>query len=139
MKACYLPLPHYLPQKHLSIPGLSFVSIKTYYRLGIAVEGKTCPVVIRFTRSDALRNVWRSKSKLKRSFAVLSEFLTKARQVLFQDTLRHIGMTNVWTLGSNIYIKTPNDSRVMVHTPEDLQILNKHHQKCVFELRFKCN
>ncbi|RVE40669.1 hypothetical protein evm_014681 [Chilo suppressalis] len=118
-----------LMKKHLGITEISTSSIKACFRLGSVTNRRVRPVVVRFVDADVRNDVWKGKTKLKGTSLVISEYLTRSRQGLFQASREHFGVRRVWTAGGNIYIKTPDGSRQQVRTPADLQLLADRHPK----------
>ncbi|CAG9790292.1 unnamed protein product [Diatraea saccharalis] len=109
-----------LLQKHLGISNLDSSSLKSCYRLGAFAEGRSRPVVFRFTDYGLRATSWRNKTKLKGSSLVLREFLTKARQAVFHTARGHFGIPNVWTADGNIIVKAPDGGRLRVACSDEL-------------------
>uniref|UniRef100_A0A2A4JEB7 Uncharacterized protein n=1 Tax=Heliothis virescens TaxID=7102 RepID=A0A2A4JEB7_HELVI len=96
------------------------------HRLG-ADTGKPRPLLIRF-QSLSLRNeVWRSKTTLKGSGLVLSEFLTKPRHDAFLAARKHFGVNQCWTSEGKIVVLLPDKSRRKIESPAELQQLARQY------------
>ncbi|CAG9790301.1 unnamed protein product [Diatraea saccharalis] len=109
-----------LLQKHLGISGLDPSSFKSCYRLGALAEGRSRPVVFRFSAYSLRASTWRNKTKLMGSSLVLRELLTKARQAVFHTARSYFGIPNVWTADGNVIIKTPDGGRLRVACSDEL-------------------
>nr|XP_049701866.1 uncharacterized protein LOC126055666 [Helicoverpa armigera] len=101
---------------------VSSSDIASCHRLG-ADGGKTRPLLIRFQSYSLRSEVWRSKTALKGSGLVVSEFLTKARHDTFVAARKHFGVKECWTSEGKIVILLPNKSRRKIECLAELQQL----------------
>ncbi|KAL4719520.1 hypothetical protein ACJJTC_012619 [Scirpophaga incertulas] len=107
-------------QRHLGLSNITADSVKSCYRLGKYTEGRSRPIVVRFSNLSCRSSVWKDKTKLKGSSLVLHEFLTKSRQATFRAAREHFGMKNVWTSNGIVCIVTPDNSRERIVSIEEL-------------------
>ncbi|CAH2062204.1 unnamed protein product, partial [Iphiclides podalirius] len=99
---------------------VSDASFKRCHRIGVQQSDRISPVLVQFVDHTLKSQIWNSKSKLKGSVVSMSEFLTKARQLIHKRARKHFGFRNVWTLDGVINIKLPSQARVKITTEEEL-------------------
>uniref|UniRef100_A0A2A4K0M9 Uncharacterized protein n=1 Tax=Heliothis virescens TaxID=7102 RepID=A0A2A4K0M9_HELVI len=116
-------------QSKLGITGLTPSSINTCHRLGTSSNGHARPIILRFDDLRVRGEIWRSKSKLKGSTYVLSEFLTRQRQSAFTLARKLFGVPNVWTMDGNINIKLPDGKRRRIFCSEEVTALATEYGK----------
>lgn len=116
-------------QSKLGITDLSPSSVTVCHRLGTASDGHSRPVLLRFADSAIRGQIWKTKTKLKGSSYVVSEFLTRQRQSAFTTARKLFGVTNVWTMDGNINVKPPNGKRRRVFSVEEAIALGAEHGK----------
>lgn len=116
-------------QCNLGLVHLQSSSLTVCHRLGTASEGRPRPILFRFSDPAVKTEIWKSKTKLKGSSFVLSEFLTRQRQVAFTTARKLFGVTNVWTLDGTIHIKLPDGNRRRVFSHEEVMVLGREHGK----------
>uniref|UniRef100_A0A2A4JKL5 Uncharacterized protein n=1 Tax=Heliothis virescens TaxID=7102 RepID=A0A2A4JKL5_HELVI len=110
----------------LKMTKISSVDIASCHRLG-AVTGKPRPLLIRFQSLSLRSEVWRSKTILKGSGLVFSEFLTKPRHDTFLAARKHFGVNQCWTSEGKIMILLPDKSRRKIESPAELHQLAKQY------------
>lgn len=113
----------------LALSDLKASSLTVCHRMGMASDKRPRPVLIRFADPEVKAVVWKTKTKLKGSPYVLSEFLTKQRQSTFSVARKLFGVPNVWTLDGNINIKLPDGKRRRVFGYEEVLQLGEKHGK----------
>nr|XP_049706813.1 uncharacterized protein LOC126056782 [Helicoverpa armigera] len=106
----------------MKLGNVSALDIASCHRLG-ADGGKTRPLLIRFQSYSLRSDVWKSKTVLKGSGLVLSEFLTKPRHDTFVAARKHFGVKECWTSEGKIVILLPNKSRRKIESLAELQQL----------------
>ncbi|XP_050550735.1 uncharacterized protein LOC126912131 [Spodoptera frugiperda] len=106
----------------LKMPNVSSADIVSCHRLG-ADTSKPRPLLIRFQSHSLRSEVWRSKTLLKGSGLVFSEFLTKPRHDAFLAARKHFGMKQCWTSEGKIVVLLPDKSRRKIESPAELQQL----------------
>ncbi|KAH9642473.1 hypothetical protein HF086_007605 [Spodoptera exigua] len=114
-------------QKHLGLPDIAPSSLQVCHRMGSASEGRPRPILIRFLDSAYKNQVWNTKTKLKGTSYVLSEFLTRRRQSAFSAARKLFGVNNVWTMDGSINIKLPDGKRRRVYSSEEVLALGTEH------------
>ncbi|CAG9782733.1 unnamed protein product [Diatraea saccharalis] len=107
-------------QRHLGLTDVSNNCVKTSYRLGRFIEGRTRPIVVQFSNITSRSLVWKNKTKFKGSSLVLHEFLTKERQAAFKTARDHFGVNKVWTSNGTVCISTPDNSVVRLISLDEL-------------------
>lgn len=115
-------------QKHLGME-LTSSAISKAYRLGSPTNGKIRPIVLRLSSYEQRADVWRTKTKLKGTSFVLSEYLTKQRKSLFLKARSHFNIRNVCSIGGTIMVKLPNGSRYKIESNLELENLILKHPK----------
>lgn len=118
-----------LLRSKLGFTDFSPSSLTTCHRLGTSTNGHVRPILLRFEDLCVRGEVWRSKTKLKGSSYVLSEFLTRQRQSAFTAARRLFGVTNVWTMDGNITIKLPDGKRRRIFNSEEVIALGTEYGK----------
>ncbi|KAJ8722371.1 hypothetical protein PYW07_003551 [Mythimna separata] len=116
-------------QSKLGLADLRPSSLTVCHRLGAASEGHARPILFRCADSTFRGLIWKSKTKLKGSPYVVSEFLTRQRQTTFSTARKLFGVTNVWTMDGNINLKLPDGKRRRVFTLEEVVELGAEHGK----------
>ncbi|KAJ8707738.1 hypothetical protein PYW07_011415 [Mythimna separata] len=114
-------------QTKLGLTDLRPSSLTVCHRLGAASEGHVRPILFRCADSTLRGLIWKSKTKLKGSPYVVSEFLTRQRQTTFSTARKLFGVTNVWTMDGNINLKLPDGKRRRVFTLEEVVELGAEH------------
>ncbi|KAI5639629.1 hypothetical protein NE865_07876 [Phthorimaea operculella] len=104
--------------------------LQSCHRLG-AASSKPRPVLVRFRDLHHCRLVWDTKTSLKDSGIVISEFLTKSRHDVFMAARKHFGVRNCWSSDGRITILLPDKSRRKVETPNELQSLTAKYPPVV--------
>lgn len=116
-------------QSKLGLSSLTPSSLTVCHRLGPAAEGHSRPILLRFADSSIRGDIWRTKTKLKGSSFVVSEFLTRHRQSTFATARKLFGVTNAWTMDGNINVKLPDGKRRRVFSVEEVVALGAEHGK----------
>ncbi|KAF9810910.1 hypothetical protein SFRURICE_005336 [Spodoptera frugiperda] len=104
----------------LSLKDITVDDITQCHRLGAASEGRTRPILVRFSKSELKSAVWRAKPGLKGSSIAIKEFLTKTRQSVFSKARLHFGMRSCWTQEGVIVVRTSDGCRHKITTQEEL-------------------
>ncbi|KAJ8736300.1 hypothetical protein PYW08_006956 [Mythimna loreyi] len=102
-------------------------SLTVCHRLGAVAEGRVRPILLRCVDNTVRDVIWRTKTKLKGTSYVISEFLTRQRQSTFSAARKLFGVTNAWTMDGNIYIKLPDGKRRRVFGFEEVVALGAEH------------
>lgn len=105
---------------HLS--DITMGDLQSCHRLG-APSGKPRPVLVRFRELEVRHVVWESKTTLKNTGIVVSEFLTKSRHDIFMAARKHFGIRSCWSVDGKIAIILPDKSRKKIETAGELQSL----------------
>lgn len=116
-------------QTKLGLTDLVHSSLTVCHRLGAASEGHIRPILLRCADSAVRSEIWRTKTKLKGSPYVVSEFLTRHRQSIFITARKLFGVTNVWTMDGSINIKLPDGKRRRVFDVEEVVALGAEYGK----------
>ncbi|XP_028178619.1 uncharacterized protein LOC114366053 [Ostrinia furnacalis] len=98
-------------------------AFKACYRLGSSREGRPRPILVQFADHSIKSTVWKKKTVLKGTPTVISEFLTRSRQTLFMEARKRFGITKVWTLDGNIYVKLADGKRRLITSMGDLDLI----------------
>ncbi|KAJ8708269.1 hypothetical protein PYW07_010394 [Mythimna separata] len=106
----------------MKIVNISSSDISSCHRLG-ADSSRPRPLLIRFNGHNLRSEVWRSKTLLKGSGLVISEFLTKPRHDVFLNARKHFGVKQCWTSEGRIIILLPDKSRRKIESAAELQQL----------------
>ncbi|KAJ8730238.1 hypothetical protein PYW07_017276 [Mythimna separata] len=106
----------------MKIVNISSSDISSCHRLG-ADSSKPRPLLIRFNSHNLRSEVWRSKTLLKGSGLVISEFLTRPRHDVFINARKHFGVKQCWTSEGKIVILLPDKSRRRIESAAELQQL----------------
>ncbi|KAJ8728902.1 hypothetical protein PYW07_006598 [Mythimna separata] len=114
-------------QSKLGLTNMSPSSLIVCHRLGVASEGRARPILFRCADNTVRGVIWKTKTKLKGSSYVVSEFLTRQRQSAFSTARRLFGVTNVWTMDGNINVKLPDGKRRRVFSLEEVVALGEEH------------
>ncbi|XP_047029389.1 uncharacterized protein LOC124646257 [Helicoverpa zea] len=108
----------------LKMSNISAADIASCHRLGTET-GKPRPLLIRFQSLSLRSEVWQSKTMLKGSGLVFSEFLTKPRHDAFLAARKHFGVKQCWTSEGKIVVLLPDKSRRKIESPAELQQLTR--------------
>lgn len=108
--------------KQLQIDDFKSDHLEVCHRLG-ASQGKTRPVLVRFSGMEYRRLVWDGKTTLKGSGITISEFLTKTRHQVFMAARKHFNINNCWSAEGKIIVLTPDKSRRTISTMGELETL----------------
>lgn len=119
--------------KNLQLKSISPSSLSIAHRIGNFVEGRTRPILFRFTVPELRAETWKKKAQLKGSPFVLSEFLSKQRKTVFIEARKHFGFRNVWTFDGVINVKLPDGNRKKIVNDEELKSLTQLHPNLVSE------
>ncbi|KAG7304614.1 hypothetical protein JYU34_011595 [Plutella xylostella] len=111
----------------MGISNFDKTSIVHCVRLGVRRPDSNRPILVKFGNLKSKSDIWMSKTKLKSSQVVISEFLTKPRQRIFLRARRHFGISSCWTRSGTVMVRLPDDSRVKVLTEAALDELCKKH------------
>lgn len=106
----------------LQLPDITICDLQVCHRLGTSTT-KPRSILVRFRDIEQRRLVWDTKTMLKESGVVISEFLTKTRHDVFMAARKHFGVRNSWTTDGKIIILLPDKTRRKIETVSDLQNL----------------
>ncbi|KAI5634634.1 hypothetical protein NE865_12649 [Phthorimaea operculella] len=110
----------------MKLSDITSSDLQACHRLGSS-SSKTRPVLVRFRDLDKRREVWDSKTALKNTGMVISEFLTKSRHDLFVAARKYYGVTNCWSSDGNIHILLSDKSRRRIEVLDQLEALKRSH------------
>ncbi|KAI5646300.1 hypothetical protein NE865_01762 [Phthorimaea operculella] len=110
----------------MKLPDITSEDLQVCHRLGSS-SSKTRPILVRFRDLDRRREVWDSKTALKNTGVVISEFLTKSRHDVFMAARKYYGVTNCWTSDGKIHLLLPDKSRRRIEVMDQLQELIRSH------------
>lgn len=115
--------------KQLELPDITPFSLRVCHRLGVASDGRPRPILLRFKDPTLKSLVWKAKTRLKGTSYVLSEFLTRHRQLAFAAARKLFGVTSVWTMDGNINVKLPDGKKRRIFSYEEAVELGAEHGK----------
>lgn len=98
---------------------ISTADFKACHRLGTISEGRPRPILVNFVNHSTKSSVWNKKKCLKGSSLVLSEFITRRRQALFQEARKRYGITKCWTMDGSIFVKPPTGKPININSESD--------------------
>ncbi|KAI5643356.1 hypothetical protein NE865_04531 [Phthorimaea operculella] len=101
---------------------ITSLDLQACHRLGSS-SAKTRPVLVRFRDLDKRREVWDSKTSLKNSGIVISEFLTKSRHDVFVAARKYYGVRSCWTSEGKIHLLLPDKSRRKIEVMAELKAI----------------
>ena len=90
----------------LEIADITVKDISRSHRLGKKKDGKTRPIIARFTSYRSKQAIYKTKRKLKGKGIVITENLTKERYDLYQKCQTRFGKDKCWTIDGNIHLLT---------------------------------
>lgn len=102
-------------------------SIYSCYRLGSKANSICRPILVRFADVTIRNTIWKEKRRLKSTSKVLSEYLTRSRQIIFSSARSHFGIHSCWTRDGAVFIKLPNNDFKRIVTMESLELLMSSH------------
>lgn len=108
--------------KQLKIVDVKLDHLEVCHRLG-GTQGKTRPVLVRFSGMEYRRLVWDGKTSLKGSGITISEFLTKTRHQVFIAARKHFSINNCWSAEGKVIVLTPDKTRRTISTMGELETL----------------
>ena len=105
---------------NMKLPDLTLSDLQTCHRLGTSTA-KPRSILVRFRDLEQRRLVWDTKTSLKESGIIISEFLTKTRHDVFMAARKHFGVKNCWTTDGRIIILLPDKTRKKVEVHSELR------------------
>ncbi|KAI5637687.1 hypothetical protein NE865_09555 [Phthorimaea operculella] len=108
----------------MKLTELTADDLQVCHRLGTN-STKPRAVLVRFHDLDRRRMVWDSKTSLKGTGIVISEFLTKARHTTFLAARKHFGVSKCWSSKGKITVILPDQSSRKIEVLSELQELIK--------------
>lgn len=115
--------------KHLMLDDIHADHLDVCHRLGSS-QGKSRPVLVRFSNMEQRRLAWDSKTALKGTGITISEFLAKTRHQVFMAGRKHFGVNNCWSAEGKIVVLTPDKSRRKISTMGELENLISLYPAC---------
>ncbi|XP_041983253.1 uncharacterized protein LOC121736233 [Aricia agestis] len=109
-------------KEQLKISEFTSDDIQSCHRLG-SPKVKARTVLVRFKDFVQRRAVWDTKTELKSSGIVISEFLTKSRHLVFMAARQHFGVRSCWSTEGKIAVILPDKSRRKIECMEELKSL----------------
>ena len=104
----------------MRLPDFSLGDLQVCHRLGTSTT-KPRSILVRFRELEQRRLVWDTKTSLRESGIIISEFLTKSRHDVFMAARKHFGVKNCWTTDGKIVILLPDKTRKKVEVHSELQ------------------
>ncbi|KAJ8729139.1 hypothetical protein PYW08_000720 [Mythimna loreyi] len=114
-------------QSKFGLSDLAPSSLTVCHRLGSVSDGHVRPILLRCADSKIRDLIWKTKTKLKGSSYVVSEFLTRQRQTAFTTARKLFGVTNVWTMDGVVNLKLPDGKRRRVFSVDEVVALGVEH------------
>lgn len=106
---------------HFKLSGLNSGAITQCHRLGRASSNdKSRPILFKLRDLDLRSSIWSSKSSLKGTGLIISEFLTKSRQDLFMAARQKYGIRQSWTRDGSIFVAELDGRRRRIECIADL-------------------
>ncbi|KAI5651350.1 hypothetical protein NE865_00594 [Phthorimaea operculella] len=112
---------HKILTDQMQLSDLTLTDLQSCHRLGSSTT-KARPVLVRFRDLEHRRLVWDTKTSLKDTGIVISEFLTKSRHEVFMAARSHFSVKNCWSEGK-IIILLPDGSRKRIEVLSELKSL----------------
>lgn len=106
----------------MQLPDYTLGDLQASHRLGTSTS-KPRPILVRFRDLEQRRLVWDSKTSLRDSGIIISEFLTKTRHDVFMAARKHFGIVNCWTTDGRIVILLPDKTRRKIEVAAELNCL----------------
>lgn len=106
----------------MKLPDLTLEELQTCHRIG-SITTKPRSILVRFCDLRHRRLVWDTKTALRDSGIIISEFLTKTRHEVFMTARKHFGVRNCWSSDGKITILLPDKSRRKIETSGELRSL----------------
>lgn len=106
----------------MKLSELTSDDLQVCHRLG-TISKKPRAVLVRFRDLDRRRLVWDSKTSLKGTGVIISEFLIKSRHTVFLAARKHFGVQNCWSSEGKIVLVLPDKTRKKIEAASELQEL----------------
>lgn len=106
----------------MQLTDVTLDDLQACHRLG-STTSKPRPLLVRFRDYELRRLAWDTKTELKDSGIVISEFLTKSRHDTFMAARKHFGIRNCWSADGKIVILLPDKTRKKIEVLSELQTL----------------
>ena len=107
----------------MQLPDYTLGDLQACHRLGHTNSSRPRSILVRFRDLEQRRLVWDSKTSLKDSGVILSEFLTKTRHDVFMAARKRFGISSCWTTDGRIVILLPDKTRKKIEALSELQDL----------------
>lgn len=105
----------------LMLSDLTVSDVTQYHRLGSTHSGdKPRPILFKLRDIDIRSKIWSTKTSLKGSGLIISEFLTKPRQELFLAARHKYGVKKSWTSEGNVFVIEQDGRRRRIVCAADL-------------------
>ncbi|KAL4704710.1 hypothetical protein ACJJTC_011494 [Scirpophaga incertulas] len=101
-------------------------AIESCHRLGTKTD-KQRPIIVRFSSMIHRIAVWKSKTALKGSGIVITEFLTRMRQDVFIEARKHFGIKKCWSSEGVIIVSVEDNKRKKIVTMAELHVLTSQY------------
>lgn len=96
------------------------------HRLGHSTNtDKPRPILIELHNNTIRSKIWATKTRLKGSGIVVTEFLTKARHDAFMAARKRFGVGKAWTLDGYIFVVAADGTRHRVCCQKDLDNIDR--------------
>ena len=79
--------------------------VEAVHRIGLATEGRTRPIIVRFSNRQQRDKVMANRRKLKGRGVAISEDLTTANYLLERAAYKHSATNATWTSNGNVFAK----------------------------------
>lgn len=106
----------------MQLTDLTSTDLESCHRLG-HLSTKSRPILVRFHDLEHRRLIWDTKTTLRDTGIIVSEFLTKSRHDVFMAARKHFTVRNCWTSEGKIVILLPDKSRRKIEILSELQSL----------------
>ena len=103
----------------MKLPDITLSDLQACHRLGTS-SVKPRSILVRFRDFEQRRLVWDTKTSLRGSGTIISEFLTKTRHDVFMAARKHFGVKNCWTADGKIVILLPDKTRRKIEVRGEL-------------------
>ncbi|KAI5631477.1 hypothetical protein NE865_15816 [Phthorimaea operculella] len=110
----------------MQLPDLTLSDLQSCHRLG-SISSKPRPTLVRFRDIEHRQLAWDSKTSLKDTGIIISEFLTKSRHDVFMAARKHFGVRNCWSADGKIVILLPDKTRRKIETQCELNRLTSSY------------
>lgn len=85
------------------------------HRLGAYKNGKSRPIIVKFSRYHVRNRIFRKKKNLKGKNVSITESLTKRRMEALNDARKSHGFENVWSSDGKILYKDQQEDKIKIY------------------------